>query len=75
MKLLKLKAMKKIFATIAAYVSKLVKIQWIETLKNAKQNVKTTFKTAAGALFEISAIVKNGEVIKGSVSIQGLLFA
>lgn len=67
--------MKKIFATIAAYVSNLCKIQWIETLKNAKRSVNTIFKTAAGSLFEITAIVKNGQVIKGSVSIQGLLFA
>lgn len=67
--------MKKIFATIAAYVSNLCKVQWIETLKNAKRSVNTIFKTAAGSLFEITAIVKNGQVIKGSVSIQGLLFA
>lgn len=67
--------MKKIFATLAAYVSNLCKVQWIETLKNAKRSVNTIFKTAAGALCEITATVKDGEVVKGSVAIQYLLFA
>ena len=67
--------MKKIINTLAQYVANLTKVVWLEVpAKRAAKVVKTIFKAVGGAIWEVTANVKDGAVIANSVAIQGLLF-
>ena len=65
--------MKTIIKTIADYICNMINVAWYELpVKRAKKTAKMIFKSFGGALWEVTANVKNGVVV--GIAIQGLLF-